>query len=82
MYCVYDRFHWNCNTPEIHQIQDSNSSVQIQIWPQSQFEFVPRDTGEIECLDVIRFKGVAFSVESDIYTYTDYAYIDTLITRI
>ena len=82
IYCIYDRFHCNCNTSEIHQIQDSNFSVQIRIRPQFQFECVQRVAEEIQCLDVIHFKGVAFSVESEIYTYTDYAYTDTLIMRI
>ena len=51
-------------TPEIHQIQNSNVSTQIQIRPKSQSEFVPRDTEESEFLDTVRFGGVEFSVET------------------
>jgi len=32
--------------------------------PKSHFEFVPRDTEESEFLDVVDFRGVAFSVET------------------
>ena len=40
--------------------QNSNSSVQIQIRPQSQLEFVPRDTEGSEFLDVVDFGDVFF----------------------
>jgi len=42
--------------------------LQIQIKSKSQFEFVPRDTEESEVLDLVDFGGVAFSVESVIYS--------------
>ena len=45
----------------------SNSSGQIQIKPKVQFQFVPRDTEESECLDLLDFRGVAFSAESVIF---------------
>ena len=44
--------------------RNSNSSVQIQINPKSQFELVLRDTKKFECLDLVEFVVVAFSVES------------------
>jgi len=43
---------------------NSNSPVQIQIRPRSQFEFVPRDSEKSEFLDWVVFGDVAFSVES------------------
>jgi len=39
--------------------RNSNCSVQIQIQPKSQFEFVPRDTEKLEFLDLVNFGGVA-----------------------
>jgi len=42
----------------------SNSSVQIQMKPQSQFEFVPRDTEKSEFLDLVDSGGVAILVET------------------
>jgi len=51
-------------TPQIHQIQKLNSSVQIQLTSKSQFEFVPRDTEESELLALVDFGGVAISVET------------------
>ena len=41
--------------------RNSNSSVQIQIQPNSQFEFVPRDTKKSEFLDLVDFGGVTTS---------------------
>ena len=41
-----------------------DSSVQIQIRPKLQFEFVPRNTEESEFLDLVDFRRVAFSVET------------------
>jgi len=38
--------------------------VQIRTRPESQFEFVPRDTEESEFFDLVDFEDVAFSVES------------------
>jgi len=40
--------------------QNSNFSVQIQIKPNSQFEFVPQDTWESDFLDLVESGGVAF----------------------
>jgi len=51
-------------TPQIHQIQKLNSSVQIQLTSKSQFEFVLRDTEESELLALVDFGGVAISVET------------------
>ena len=45
-----------------------NSSVQTQILLKFQFEFVLRDTEESELLNLLDFGGVAFSVETVIYT--------------
>ena len=44
--------------------RNSNSSVQIQIKPKSRFEFVLRDTGNSEFLDVVDFGDVVCSVKS------------------
>jgi len=44
--------------------RNSNSSVQIQIKPASQFEFVPRDTKKSEILKMADFGYAAFSVET------------------
>ena len=51
------------------QSRYSNSSVQIQIEPKSQFEFVPQDTGEPEFLDWMDFGDVKFSVETASWGY-------------
>ena len=53
--------------PTSTESQNSNVSVQIQIKPKSQFEFVPRDTEESDFLDLVRFRGVAFSVETVVH---------------
>jgi len=63
----YDRFHWKCHTYKIHRIEIPNSSVQIQIEPRFQFEFVPRDTEESEFVDLVDFADVAISVETVIH---------------
>ena len=44
--------------------RNSNTSVQNQIRPKSQFDFVPRDTEKSEFLDLVDFVGVAISVET------------------
>jgi len=65
----------NATPPKSTESRNSNFSVQIQIQPTSRFEFVPRDTGESEFLDLVDCGDVAFSVESVvlihicIYTY-------------
>jgi len=56
----------NATFPKSTKSRKSNFTVQIQIKPKSQFEFVPRDTEESEFLDVADFGDVAFSVESAI----------------
>jgi len=61
-YVMYDGFHWNCYTPEIHPIHNLKFLVQIQVRPKSQFDSVPRDTEESELLDFVGFGGVAISV--------------------
>ena len=45
----YDWLHWKCYTPKSIKLRNSNSSVQIQIKPVYQIEFVPRCT-PIECV--------------------------------
>jgi len=42
----------------------TNFSVQIETKPQSQFEFIPRDTEELISCDLVDFGDVAFSVET------------------
>jgi len=60
----YDRFHWKCHTPEIHQIQKfkfpgtSSSETNVSIW------FVPRDTEKSEVQDLVEFGDVAILVET------------------
>jgi len=46
------------------RVKTSNSSVQIQIKPKRQFEFVQRDTTISEFLDVVDCRGVVMSVET------------------
>jgi len=46
----------------------SNSSATIQIESKSQFQIVPRDTENSECLDLADFGDVAFSVEMIIHS--------------
>ena len=47
---------------------NSNSLLQIQIKPKSQFEFIPRDTKKSEFLDLVGFGDEAFSVETVIHS--------------
>jgi len=42
---------------------NSNNSVQIRIRPNSQFEFVSRDTEKAEFFALVDFGGVEISVE-------------------
>ena len=49
--------------PKSSKSRNSNSSVQIQIEPKSQFEFVPRGNKEFEFLDLVDFGDVVLSVE-------------------
>jgi len=42
----------------------SNFTVQIQIEPESQFEFVPRDNEESEFFDLVDFWDVAIAVDT------------------
>jgi len=55
-------------TPKTTKSRNSNSSVQIQMKPKSQSEFVPRDIEESEFLDLVDFGDIAFIVETVIYT--------------
>jgi len=48
----------------------SNCSIQIQINPNSQFEFVLQNTEKSEFLDLVDFGGVAISVENIIERLT------------
>jgi len=48
--------------------RNSNSSVQIQIWRISQFDFVPRDTVESEILGLVNIGELAISVWKLTYT--------------
>ena len=54
----------NAASPKSTIPRNSNFSVQIQIKPKSQFEFVLRDTEESEFLDMVDFWEAAFSVET------------------
>jgi len=61
----------NATPPKSARSRTSNSSVRIQIRPKSQLEFVLRDTEESEYLDLVDFKGIAFTVESAIHHYKE-----------
>ena len=58
----------NVSPSESLKSSNSNFSVQIQIEPKSQFEFVPRDITKPEFVDMVDFGGVAFLVETIIQT--------------
>jgi len=49
--------------PKSTKSRNSNFSVQIQIKPKSQFEFVPQDTEKSEFLNLADFGGVTISVK-------------------
>ena len=53
----------NAAPPKSSKSRNSNSLVQIQIEPRSQFEFVPRGNKEFEFLDLVDFGDAVFSVE-------------------
>jgi len=53
----------NATSPKSTKSRNPNFSVQIQIKPQSQLEFVPRDTKEFEFLEAADFRDVVLSVE-------------------
>jgi len=59
----------NATTPKPTKSRTSNSSTKIQIKPQSQFEFVPRDTEKSEFLDLRDFGSVGISVETASFEY-------------
>ena len=63
---VYDMVNSTESTtsPKFTKSRNSDSSIQIQIRPKSQFEFVPRDTEKSEFLDLVDFGDVAFSVQT------------------
>ena len=46
------------------KFKNSNSLVQIQIKPKSQFELAPRNTEEPEYLDLANFWDIVLSVET------------------
>jgi len=75
----------NAETPKMHQPRNPNSSVQIQIKIESQFEFVPRDNEKSEFLDLVDFVDAAFvsyhSVISTTIT-TVYIYVYLSIQKI
>jgi len=54
--------------PKFTESRNSNSSVQFQIKPKSQFEFVPRDTKKPEFLDPVDFGDGALSAETGIHS--------------
>jgi len=47
----------NSKTPKSTKSRNSNCSVKIQMKPNSEFEFVPRDSKESEFLDLVDFGG-------------------------
>ena len=47
----------NATPPKSTKSRDSNASVQIQIKPQSRFEFVPRNSEESKFLNLVDFGG-------------------------
>ena len=52
----------NATPPKSTKSRNSHFAVQIQMKPQFQFQFVPRDTEKSEFLDLVDLGGVAFSV--------------------
>jgi len=74
----YDIFTEIATPPTSIKSRNSNSSVQIQIIPKSQFEFALRDTEEFEFLDLVDFRVVAFSVETVIVGWS----ADNLVAQI
>jgi len=54
----------NATPPKPTRSRNTNSSVQIQIKSKSEFEFAPRDAEKSENPDLVKFGGVAISVES------------------
>jgi len=57
--CVTDSTE-NVTPPKPTKSRNSNSSVQTQIKPKFQYEFVPRDTEGSEFFDMVDFGDVAF----------------------
>jgi len=56
----------NATPPKSAQSRNSNSLVQILIKPQSEFEFVPRDTEGSDHLDLVAFGDVACLVKKKV----------------
>jgi len=52
----------NATPPKPTKSRNSNSLEQFQMKPTSQFQFVSRDTGKSEFLDLVDFGDQAFSV--------------------
>jgi len=50
----------NATPPKSTKSRDSNSSVQVQIQPRSQSEFVPQDSEKCEFLDLVDFCDAEF----------------------
>jgi len=62
--------HGNATSLNSTKSRISNCSIQIQINPNSQFEFVLQNTEKSEFLDLVDFGGVAISVENIIERLT------------
>ena len=56
----------NATPPKYSKLRHSNLLIKIQIAPESQIDFVPRDSKKSEFLDLVDFGGIAFSVETAI----------------
>jgi len=54
----------NATPPKSTKSRNSNSSVHLQIKPQSQVESVPQDTKNSEFFELVDFGDAAFSAES------------------
>ena len=50
--------------PKSTKSRHPQSSVQIEMKPKSELEFVPRDSEESEFLDLMDYENVAFSLET------------------
>jgi len=59
----------NASTPKSTKSRNSNSLVQTQNKPKSQFEFVLRDTEKLEFLDLVDFGGSNFGAHCHTHTH-------------
>jgi len=64
------------------QSRNTNPSVQIQIKPKSQREFVPRDTEKSEFFDAMDFGVIAISMETVVHTTYFHGYGVASVSRI